>query len=99
MKILTPIYAYCLEVAVFFLVISRLILGRDVQILDYFINLSTVTVYVIASRLCVPVLIKGEIYSLLGKKISSDDEKLISFFFGVGLILFYFVVFHLRIEK
>jgi tetrahydromethanopterin S-methyltransferase subunit G len=47
----------------------------------------------------VPVLIKGEIYSLLGKKISSDDEKLISFFFGVGLILFYFVVFHLRIEK
>jgi hypothetical protein len=43
----------------------------------------------------VPLLV----FSLLGKKISSDDEKLISLFFGVGLILFYFVVFHLRIEK
>lgn len=87
--------SYFLEIIMLVLILIRLSIGRDVELLGIVLNLSLIVIFLITVRLCVPVAIEGEVGSFFGKSISSDSEKEKSLFMGLGFFVFVMVVMYL----
>lgn len=86
---------YILEALLLITVLLRLALGRDVPVANHVISLSEAALYILALRLCVPMFIRGDVYSIVGLKVSSQDEKLTCFLTGLGLIVLYNLIVYL----
>lgn len=86
---------YMLEALLLIMVLLRLVLGGDVQVANHAINISEVALYILALRFCIPMFIRGDVYSFVGLKVSSQDEKLTCFLTGLGLIVLFNLIVYL----
>jgi len=92
---LPPFTTYFIELGIISVLITRLVIGPEISLSGYTINLSLLALYLVVTRLCIVLFVREEVPSIFGKTISAQNEKEKSFDMGIGLLIITSVIIYI----